>query len=430
MASIPDEETEVVVCSKREKGPSPEPRLIINYVSEIGGLFDNISQFFSNLLRSETSFDIDNAFGNSKKNLIAKIIAGLSNHPAFVEKFEELRRRNVDVNFRPVTRPDQIPSWADGQTTINLDGSITIFIRIGNPDPFDSRYFATPVVHELIHAFADAAFDARLDAVGSRWAADITNDLLRGLDLTSLESTVEPFAAVILPSDQHGDVTGSVGGSILVGSNRGNSFFPKYDGNMIFTQSGDDRIVVSENGHFNYLISGGGTDTIELPSVFYLDDISVLSSNDSSIYTLLVFKEPKISIDVKYSSLQNISILHRGQLIPLISFNIKNSALPESHSAHIDYFGGFYGGFIGSAAVSDLNGVKLYYRLGEVFGAYAAEDWTVDRFSGVISANFVKPDLGGSEFTSLSVVVSNGASNSINYVTVRWAYSNEYEPTL
>lgn len=205
---------------------------------------------------------------------------------------------------------------------------------------------------------------------------------------------------------------------------------PVGGGNVIYTQSGADEIHLLRGGELDRLVNGGGPSTIALPSGVDYSTISFISSSSGDNLSLLVANRPELAIENALVPGSDFTIRSAGQVIPLSTFPNFNSTLAEYASIHIDYFGAYSGGFIGSAAISDGRGTQLFYRLGEVVGAYASEFWIVDVDTGSLSGQFNKPDMGGSEFTSVTVVAGDGVTDTFIFVTVRWAYSNEFEPTL
>lgn len=392
--------------------------------------------FYKNIRKISPKAYYSEKFSAEQRKVILKAISGLSNHPSFAADFESLRKIGAIINIHPVTRSDQIQEDEGGTLNLNDDGTVSagrvvnIYIRLERGGKYTLAEISIIVVHELIHALGVPAFSERLDSPDSNWDIEIRNDIFKGYNFEEVSSNSDGSAPIIAVPDSANRLLGGVGGSVFIGSLDGNIFMPVAGGNLLYTKSGDDEVRIEPGGMVDRLVNGGGSTIIDFFPAVQFSSISILRSSDHANLSLLVAGKPELIIEGASIVGTAINVRIAGQLYPLSSFATFDSNIADFSEAHIDHFGAYSGEAIGSVAVANGLGTRLYYRIGEVSGVYAAEAWVIDLHSGVLIGQFTKPDLGGSEFTSLTVVASDGITDTLIAVTVRWAYSNEFEPTL
>lgn len=440
MPNETEERDEIVVVGKRGSKPTPEPQLVINF-GEFGRAAPSVTSnpiidFLRSIINTETDFYISNEFGSNQRKIIVTAIAGISNHPSFASAFSALKAKGAVINIRPVTRSDQIVHNDNGGTFGLVDGAvpggaiIDIFVRVERGEPLSLTQISITVVHELIHALGVPAFTARLDMPDSHWDREIWRDIFRDYDFFAASSDSSGLSPIIGVPDDANRLVGSVGNSVFVGSASGSIFSPVSGGNILYTQAGHDEISRLPGGLVDRLVNGGGSTIIDFPTTVQPNAVSIIRSPNQDSLSVLVSGKPELVIEGASVAGSLISVRLDGQIYPISSFPTNQSNLVDDLDVFITFFGAYNGEQIGSVAVSDGLGTQFYYRIGQVIGAYAAENWMIDSNTGGLLGAFFKPDLGGSEFTSLAVVASDGITDALISVTVRWAYSNEFEPTL
>jgi hypothetical protein len=433
MSGDPDQVGEEIVVTARRNDdkPQPEPRLSISSGSgSYNSFFYNI---IAGLFRNETKFFVDPAFSTQDRKLVNETLKRLANYPDLASAFKMMLDNNIAIFIHPVTRPDQISDNDGGTRGLNPDltvspgATIEIFVKT-DYSPFG---IAIAIVHELIHALGVPAFSNRLDAANSTWDSDITKDLFRGYDFSAAANDPSTgLASVIGAPDGGGSATGIVGGSLIVGSDQSDTLTTVGGGNLVYPREGNNEVAITTGHDLDTIVSGGSPLTVSLASNINFGDVRIIYSTDRSAVSLTINGQPAVRIEEQGGSATALSVKVGGQVYPASNFPSSISALSGSYDLHIDHFGEFSGGLVGSA-VSATNGMTgLVYRLAAVSGDYASEAWFVDQKSGAITAQFSKPDLGGSQFTSLTIIAGDGVTSTAIYVTVRWAYSNEYTPTL
>ena len=436
MASIPSDDSvdDIIVIGERSQKPTPNPQLTVG--SSGGGAPNPLLDYLRSLFREETTFNIDPAFSVDQKRLVLDILKRIANYSELASSFKNLLVKNVVINIHPATRSDQIQEDQGGTQGLNSDGTVSpgarldLYIRVSRGEPLTLSEIASTIVHELIHSLGVPAFNARLDAPNSTWDRDVTKDLLQGYDFGSTSNGSSGLASLVGGLDTSSTITGPSSGSVLVGSGQGDTFVPVGGGNLIFPKGGNNQVQMALGGDLDIFKNTGGITTVILPNGPQIGNVSVLRSPDANDLSILVFGRPELKIENITISGTSVFINISGQSYDLNSFANANSNLSDSSDAHIDYFGAFYGGYLGSVAISEPNGSKPIYRLDALSGDYSLEDWFVDSNTGVVSAQFTKPDLGGSQFTFLTIVAGDGVNSTNIYLTVRWAYSNESNPTL
>lgn len=440
MPNETEERDEIVVVGKRGSKPTPEPQLVINFgefVRAAPSVTSNpIIDFLRSIINTETDFYISNEFGSNQRKIIVTAIAGISNHPSLASAFSALKAKGAVINIRPVTRSDQIVHNDNGGTFGLVDGAvpggaiIDIFVRVERGEPLSLTQISITVVHELIHALGVPAFTARLDMPDSHWDREIWRDIFRDYDFFAASSDSSGLSPIIGVPDDANRLVGSVGNSVFVGSASGSIFSPVSGGNILYTQAGHDEISRLPGGLVDRLVNGGGSTIIDFPTTVQPNAVSIIGSPNQDSLSVLVSGKPELVIEGASVAGSLISVRLDGQIYPISSFPTNQSNLVDDLDVFITFFGAYNGEQIGSVAVSDGLGTQLYYRIGQVIGAYAAESWMINSNTGGLFGSFFKPDLVGSEFTSLTVVASDGITDVLISVTVRWAHSNEFEPTL
>lgn len=306
--------------------------------------------------------------------------------------------------------------------TINI---YILMVRAG--EAISNRSFAETVVHEFIHALGVPEFAARIDAAGSTFEREMTNDIFRGYDFAA---SIENAMAVetIIRIDNAASLTGTPGRDVLAASDRADSIFPGSGGDLIFPGTGDDSVFVTPGGVPDLVVDDGGTDRIVLPAGIDPGSITTRWSSDGKDLALLVNGTQEVIIEGANAS-GSVEYIDIGSVsFPVSSFASVTNSLPSNQSTVIDYFGAFGGGYVGNAASLDADNDILSYQLVALSGEFSTEVWQVDANSGVITAQFSKPDQTGSLFTSLIIRVLDGTDSVDREVTIRWAYSLEQNP--
>ena len=439
MASQPDDEGEIIiVVGERVAKPTAEVRLNIS-PGGTGGLPDSpLLRFFRSLLQNRTEFDLDRNFTPAQKKLIKKIVQAIANHPDFAAAFENLMEKHVDINISPATRPEHLEDDALGQIFgLDNDGyvvpssSLDIFIAMTyGGEPRHIFQIAITIVHELIHALGVPAFTARLDAPGSDWDRLLTIDLLKDFDFGFTTPQGGGSANVIGDPQTRGVLSGSVSNEVFVGSNAGNIYQPVGGGHIFYPGTGANEYLIDQNAGLSTVKNQGGSHLFALSANVTLTDVVVASTPDNRKMTLVVFDNPSIVVDDPAASGASYSIRLGTIIHPISAFATRIGESLQNTSVHVDVFGVFVCGYIGSAAISDLHSTNIFYRLGSVTGAYAGENWSIDESTGAISGQFHKPDLGGSEFSIVTALAGNGTDTAEVHITVRWAHSGEMNPEL
>lgn len=103
---------------------------------------------------------------------------------------------------------------------------------------------------------------------------------------------------------------------------------------------------------------------------------------------------------------------------------------PDAVTINAVVYDSFYGGFVASASVLDTNGDTLSYRIGDVAGDYASEEWAIDSDTGLLFADFTRYAEPGSKFSLVTVIVSDGIDVSQVTVSIRWGNSGEYDTPI
>lgn len=437
-----NEEGEIVITGRRGGRPTPQPRVIVMRIDiDLGGtsdLSDVLSQSLRDLFNIRTDFDIDETFTAKQKEIIVKAIEGIANHPQLAPAFANLLTKNVDINIRPVTRPfDQLKNPDDRGAThgVNPDGTVTpgatidIYIRLEQDGvPATLGQIAERIVHELVHSLGDPTFDARIHA-DDDWARDIIRDVFRGYDFNAEVSAEGSIETILVAPGAGGDVVGTAGFDVFSGSDNADTIAPGAGGSFIYSGLGDDRFVIEIGGAVDVIIDDGGADRLVLAGVNPMS-VTTRWSDDGVDLAVLVngYQEAIFENAAGAGALEGIEI--DGVLFATSAFASAFNVAPLSGNHHADYLGAFYGGQVASGATSDANWDQLTYRLGSVSGSYADRNWSVDPQTGAVQGHFFKEDQRGSEFTFVTLVVSDGLTTSNVNVTIRWAYSLEYDPQL
>ena len=307
--------------------------------------------------------------------------------------------------------------------------SLRIYIRMTRSGIIRSEFeIAISIVHELVHALGNPAFTARLDAPNSTWDEELTRDLLRGHDFETSTPQGGGATNIIGDSQTPGTLTGSSHSQVFVGSDSGNTFQPIGGGHVLYPGTGQNRYILSQNADLSIIDDRGGSHTFVLGGSVALTDVAIALAPTNDRITLLVRNDPLVAIDSARPLGPHYSIELATGIHAFSTLVSRTGAQLPGASTHIDFFGEFVGGVIGSAATTDPHNTNIFYRLGSVEGAYFSENWSVDPSSGAISGHFSKPDLGGSEFSFVTVLAGNGTDTAKIQVTIRWAYSGEMNP--
>jgi len=439
---MPDDSGEeiVVVGRRRSNRPSPEPRLSIETNGSGSGWNDILDRFPPELRRlviELTDFDVDATFTAKQKEIIIKAIQGIADHPQLAAAFAALAEKGADINILPVTRAGQIPDDAlGGVTGLNADRTvqqgavINIYIRMEyGGEPRTLRQIAETVVHELVHALGVPAFSDRLDAPGSTWDRELRNDIFRGYDFDAPSASSGVEGLIIAP-EEGGYLAGTPDFDVFSGSNNADIISPGAGGSSIYSGFGDDQIIIELGGRTDVINDSGGSDRIVLAAGVDPASVTTRWSDDGVDLSIFVngVLEAVIEAAAGAGAIETVEI--GGIPYGTGTFATAVNAAPAEGSRHFDYFGAFHGGYVGSGSTNDVNGDALTYRLGSVSGSYADQNWTVDPRTGAIQGHFFKGDQQGSEFSFLTIIVSDGMITSQVEVTIRWAYSLELDPQL
>lgn len=438
MASQPpeDDENVIVVTGSRLPKPTAEVRLEINIGGASGGPNDPVFRFFRSLFSGETDFDLSSDFTAEQRKLIQKILRAMANDPYFAAQFQDLLSKNADVNISPATRPEHVSGDAQAQIhgldngLVNPGASIRIYVKMTvSGMPISTYQFAVAVVHELVHALGSPSFTARLDSPGSDWDEEITRGMFPGYDF---QTVLPPQAITQLIGDTQtpGPLAGTSQNQAFLGADAGNTFQPSSGGHMIFPGLGSNDYHFVPGATLSVIHDRGGNHVFHMGPDVLLSDLYLKSTADGSSLTLFAHNAPVVTIENARAPGPHYAARINSTAYPFTALSIYAGSALQNSSYHFDVFGEFFGGQVGTATVQDPQGVHVFYRLGAVTGAYANNSWVVDERTGSINANFHKPDLGGSEFTFLTLLVGNGTSSAQVQVTVRWANSGEINPEL
>jgi len=434
---MPDEEPDEIIVTGRRGGPGSSVQrfsIDIDTGGTFGGLVDGLPVGLRALLVNESDFDVDETLTPKQKEIVVKAIEGLADHPLFAEAFRQLLTKGADININATTRLSDTAGGAAATVglqpdlTVSQGARINIFIlMIRGGEPISDRSFAEAVVHELIHALGVPEFSARLDATGSEFNRDITNDIFRGY---SFEAPTLSSAAheTIIRIGTGPNLTGTSERDVLAASDRADTIASGAGGDLVFSGAGDDSIVLTPGDDPDLIVDDSGNDRIVLPASVNPASVTTRLSNNGQDLVVLVNGTPEAIIQNVQSGGAVEAVQIGSSLYPINSFQVAVNAPPAEQSRVIEYFGAFGGGYVGSAATTDANNDRLDYQLVAVSGEFADRPWQVNSLTGTIEAQFSKPDQQGSQFTTLTIRVSDTVDVVDQEIIVRWAYSLEQNP--
>lgn len=439
---MPDDEEsdEIVVTGRRGVKAKPFESFAVDIDIDTGGTFDNLTDGLPESLRAllvnETDFDVDETLTAKQKEIVVRAIQGIANHPLFGEVFRELLAKRADINIVATNRSTETYGAKGATVGLEPDGSVSqgaiidiIVLMIRGGEPVSNRNFAETVVHELIHALGIAEFSDRLDAPGSLFDREITNDIFRDYDFNS-GAIGQQASETIIRIGGGSSLSGTPDRDVLAGSNRDDVIAPGAGGDLVFSGIGNDSIALTVGGIPDLIVDDGGSDRIVLPGSIDPAAVKLRWSDDGQELALLVNGLPEAIVQNAQST-GAIEVVQIGSVsYPISSFESIANSSPAGQSRVIEYFGAFSGGYIGSAASTDPDNDALSYQLVSISGEFADRSWHVDPSSGSINAQFSKPDETGSRFTTLIIRVSDGLNSVDEDVVVRWAYSLEQNPEL
>lgn len=431
-----EESDEIVVTGRRGGRGSPVQRFSIDIDTggTFDGLIDGLPARLRALLVNETDFDVDETLTPKQKEIVVKAIEGLADHPLFGEAFKQLLAKGADININATTRLSD--TFGVVGATIGLEPNLTVaqgakiniyvlMVRYG--EPVSDRAFAETVVHELIHALGVPEFSARLHAPNSLFDREITNDLFRGYNFEAPPSS-SAAQETIIRIGAGPNLFGTSERDVLAASDRADTIVPGAGGDLVYSGAGDDSIQITTGGNPDLIADDSGNDRIVLPVSVNPSSVTTRWSSGGEDLILLVNGTPEAIIQNAQSGGAVEAVQIGATLYPINAFSTASNAPPADQSRVIEYFGGFGGGYVGSAATTDSNNDALGYELVSVSGEFADRPWQVNASTGVIEAQFFKPDQQGSQFTTLIVRVSDTIDVVDQEIIVRWAYSLEQNP--
>ena len=434
-----DSINEIVVTGKSQM--SAEPRLVIDF----GGGGSNVPPSDFNdwlpeslraLLVGRTDFDVAGAFSTQHRAIVRALLKGLSEHPRYAAKFAELMTKGADVNIRYATTADfQNPAIGDVDGAVQRQGDgpirqgevITIIVREKRGgEPVSNRYFASALMEELMHLFADSELDNELD--NSRLEDHVLDEIF-GKNY-NFDAPFPPAPDFLESASSGGTVTAGPTAAILSGSSASDTLHASIAGGGIFPGAGDDTVHVKVGGQPIIVADDGGVDTLVIEGDATIADVRIVKAADRDDIVVMVHNLPLVYIK-KVSSSGAFEYIDVGNVRhSMASIPVHQNTSPVASEIHQDVFGDFYGGFIVYATAHDDNADQIKYELKEISGDFANADWRVDPANGAISCFMTKYDEQGSKFTSLVVRASDGVSTTDVKVTIRWAHSQETHPEL
>lgn len=438
-------ETEIIVIGSRTRtsnsgGGTSSSDALLSIIARQGDTNSPASaavEWLRGLFDTQTDYDLDTRFTDRQKQIILMALRGLADHPVYGPAMAALATKGADINIiadftgndtyghrgRIVGRND------DG--TIDQGESITIYINMNfGGQPITDISFAEVIVHELIHSLGVPAFDAELHAPGSTVAREVRNEIFSGYDFNAPADLGSVGTDVLDVADTGGSLAGSGSFEIFSGSDFADEIVPGAGGSLIYSGGGDDRITLTLGNGVDEIADSAGLDTILLPAGTLLSSISMRWSADQHELAVMVNgKVEAIILGADGSgAVEQISV--GGANYALSAFPVVTNVPPDGVTINATVHDSFYGGFVANAAVPDGNGDTLTYRLGDVAGDYANEEWTVDANSGSVFADFTRYAEPGSRFSVVTVIVSDGIDVSYVTVSIRWGNSGEYEPPI
>lgn len=438
-----ESETEIIVIGRRtgsSGGGSGSGGALLSIIARSGGTNHPSGGFIETLrgmFDTQTDYDLDTRFTAKQKEIILMALRGLADHPRYGPAMEALATKGADINI--IADFSGRNTYGDlGRTagknpdgTIDQGESITIYINM-NPggDPVTDTAFSEAIVHELIHSLGVPAFDAELDAPGSLIDREVRNQIFSGYDFYASADLGIGQADVFDVADTGGSSAGSGAYEIFSGSDFADEIAPGAGGSLVYSGGGDDRITIVLNGGVDEIIDFAGLDTIVLPAGTPLSSISMRwADGEHNLAVMVDGKVEAIIVDAAGSgAVEQISV--NGANYAVSAFSVSINMPPDAVTINATVYDSFYGGFVASAALSDGNGDTLSYRIGEVTGDYASEEWTIDANSGMLFADFARIDEPGSRYTFVTVIVSDGLDASTVTLSIRWGNSGEYEQPI
>ena len=395
-------------------------------VEGLRGLFDR-----------QTDYDLDTRFTDAQKQIILTALRGLANHPVYGPAMAALAAKGADINIIADFSGEYTGSDL-GQTrgrnsdgTIDQGESITIYINM-NPGgaPVSNIGFSEVIVHELIHslAFPHSTGRSMLRAHCSTGKCATRSS---PVTISAPLPTPSSMQADVLDlADAGGALAGSGSYEIFSGSDFADAIAPGGGGSLVYSGQGDDRITVTLNGGVDEIIDSGGLDSIVLPAGTSLSSISMRwSPGQHDLAVMVNGKVEAIIVDAAGDgAVEQISV--DGVGYALSAFAVAVNVPPDAVTINATVYDSFYGGFVASASVFDANGDALSYRIGDVTGDYAGEEWTIDADTGLLFGDFTRYAESGSSFTVVTVIVSDGLDVSNVTVSIRWANSGEYDTPI
>lgn len=395
-------------------------------VEALRGLFD-----------TQTDYDLDTRFTAQQKQIILTALRGLAAHPVYGPAMAALAAKGADINIVADFSGEYTGSNL-GQTrgrnsdgTIDQGESITIYINM-NPGgaPVSNIGFSEVIVHELIHSLGVPAFDMEIDAPGSLVDREVRNEIFSGYDFSAVADPGSMQADVLDLADTGGGLTGTGSYEVFSGSDFADDITPGAGGSLVYSGQGDDRITLALGSGVDEIIDSAGLDTIVLAAGTALSSISMRwSAGQHDLAVMVNGKVEAIIVDAAGAgAIEQISV--DGASYALSAFSVTTNAPPDAVTINATVYDSFYGGFVASASVLDADGDTLSYRLGDVAGDYASEEWRIDASTGLLFANFTRYEEPGSKFTFVTVIVSDGLDVSQVTVSVRWGNSGEYDTPI
>jgi len=291
----PQEDKEIIVVGRRSGagsgggGSGGAGSVVVNRGGTNNPL-NSLVETLRGLFDSQTDYDLDTRFTPKQREIILMALQGLANHPVYGPKMAELAAKGADINiiadftgvFTGSSRGVLAGKNPDG--TVDQGESITIYINMSpGGAPVSDISFSETIVHELMHSLGDPGLDAILDASGSTIDQSVRNDIFSGYDFSGAANLDTAQANIVDVPNTGGSSTGSWNYEIFSGSDYADEIRPGAGGSLVYSGSGDDRILIAIDGDIDEIIDTAGFDTIMISAGISTGSISTVGPPTSII---------------------------------------------------------------------------------------------------------------------------------------------------